>query len=172
LGNVIEIFDVYLPKRQILFNSAGFFDLDNIVNFIDLRSDCERFIVGLDYYYTFDKFDHLKFYKLFDLFVTSWKFKNFSLPKLKKLQTLYGFKTEVTEAQMEPWGRAKEPGNSVESLKFVLLRSAQFLENNQGNINMYGLDRFAANAVKNNLNSEHHKMVDLIQQIHNKHHKV
>jgi hypothetical protein len=168
ITKAISIFDFYLPGRDILFNSAGFFDLDSIVDYIRHRSDAKRFIVGLDYYYTFDKFDHLKFYEWFDLFVFSWKLKNFGLSKFKKYQSICGFRTEVTEAQMEPWGRADKPGNSVESLKFVLLRSSQFLYNYNGNINMYGLDRFAIHAVKNKQTPEQAGMARLIKNIQSK----
>jgi hypothetical protein len=168
LTSIIKLFDLYLPDRQILFNSAGFFDLDHIISFIKTRPDPKRFKVGLDYYYTFDKLDKFKFYRWFDLFVFSWQLKNFGLNQLKNLQNIYGFSTEVTEAQMEPWGEAKQPGNSIESLKFVLLRSAQFLKNNNGVICMYGLDSFAKNAVCGMQTNHHIDMLDLIKKIQNK----
>lgn len=165
LTEIIDLFDKYIPGRYILFNSAGLFDIAKIINFVKKRKDSDRFILGLDYYYIFDKFSNFKFYKWLDLYVFSWKFRNFSLSNIKKMQAKYRFKTEVTEAQMEPWGRAKAPGNSVQSLKFVILRSAVFLKQNEGYINMYGLDRLAMKAVTKNLNYEHIKMIDLIKKI-------
>ena len=167
ITEVISLFDIYLPNRSILFNSAGFFDIPKIVEFIKKRKDSQRFIVGLDYYYCFDKFANFRFYKWFDLLFFSWKFNNFSLITLKKLQKIYNFKIEVTEAQMEPWGKAMAPGNSVQSLKFVILRSSQFLLQNKGNINMYGLDRLAMKAIKKKLSREHIQMINLIKKIRN-----
>jgi hypothetical protein len=169
ISSIIKLFDIYLPHKKILFNSAGFFDLAKIVDFIKKRKDARRFIVGLDYYYTFDKVDKFKFYHWLDLFVCSWKVKDFSLFKLKKIQLKYGFETEITEAQMESWGSALEPGNSVKSLKFVLLRSSQFLRDYSGNINMYGIDRLAKNAIQGGLSHEHIQMIQLIKKIQNKH---
>jgi hypothetical protein len=165
ITKVIGIIEKYLPGRRYLFNSAGFFDLNSIVNFISTRSDSSRFIVGLDYYYIFDTTSKLKWYKWLDLYIFSWKFKNFGLETLQKYQQKYKFQTEVTEAQMEPWGNAREPGNSIESLQYVLLRTSRFLMKNNGIINMYGLEKFGARMSKNNFNDQHKKMSKLIKKI-------
>lgn len=168
LTEIIHLFDIYFPRRSILVNSAGLFDTNSIINFIKKRSDSKRFTLGLNYYYDFDKFRNLKFYRWLDLYVFSWKLKNFNLSFIKKMQTKYCFKTEITEAQMEPWGRANDPGNSIQSLKFVILRSAIFLKQNNGYIGLYGLDRLAMKAIRKNLNHEHLEMIDLIKKIQNK----
>jgi hypothetical protein len=165
LTKIICLIERYLPDRKYLFNSAGFFDLDSIVRFISTRKDSRRFIVGLDYYYIFDSKYNFGWYKWLDLFVFSWKWRNFGLGRLKKYQQKYLFETEVTEAQMEPWGRAQEPGNSIKSLQYVLLRTSNFLLNNQGVVHMYGLEKFGARMIKKDYNDEHKKMAILIKRI-------
>ena len=167
LNSVISICDYYLPGRNILLNSAGFFDVDKIVNYISTRKDTERFIIGLDYYYEAEQLQG-PIVKVLDLFVLSWKKGNFGLQKLKINQVKYQFATEVTEAQMESWGKSTEQGNSVKSLKYVLLRSAQFLYNNKGVISLWGLDKFALKAIRQNLSREQKLMALLIQKIQTK----
>jgi hypothetical protein len=165
LSEVIRLLDAYLPNRQILMNSAGLFDMDKIIQYLSHRDDANRFVVGLDYYYVMDGWEKNPLIRWLDLYVLSWKWGNMGLGKLRRLQKKYRFTTQVTEAQVEPWGSAVEPGNSVKSLKYVLLRSSQFLRQNTGLISMYGLDRLAKKYLTGDINGEHTEMIDLIQKV-------
>jgi len=155
-------------SSKILLNAAGRFNLSKFVDIIKKNPE-QKFIIGLDYYY-----DHPVLYKFKQL--KNWQ-KNVdgmilaspfdpTISKLKKLSKKYNFEIEITEAQFEPWGMAKNPGNRVEDFKFLTLRCIYFLETeNCKIINLWNLNSFYEKFLNNEFTDENNKISQLIQKI-------
>jgi hypothetical protein len=168
--HLIEIANMcgeYFPDTKLLFNSAGLFDIPELLTLAGSGNISQKMVIGLDYYYQIGDMGKHRWLKALDLFVASNRKGNYGLGKVKQLQKQYGFQTEVTEAQMEPWGRSSEPGNSVRSLKYVVLRASQWLDPMSQNqvIRLWGVEELAMHGYAGSLSEEHKKMIDLIKLI-------
>lgn len=154
---------------DILINSAGRLDLQK---FYELKKTCQEtnFTLGLNYYYAVDNLVNLpKFYLFNSNTIGNWG--DFTVRKIHNLRSQNFFKLEVTEAQMEPWGRADFPGNSLQSLVYVLLQTARFLKMDQNwpvVIRVWGVEKLVEKYIENKNNSEHDNMVDLIRFLNDK----
>ena len=98
------------------------------------------------------------------------KWGNLTFKNLEKNRQKNPFNVEVTEAQMEPWGEARMPGNSIQSLQYVLLQTVRFLKYDQGwplIIRLWGIEQLADKYIKDENTQQHDKMVELIRKINN-----
>lgn len=164
-----EICERYLPNRKYLLNSAGMFDMYNIVKYLCMIENPQDYNIGLDYYYTINKMSDFSILKAVDTLAFNHHLRSISTNKLYNLQNNLGFGLEVTEAQMEPWHKSTEPGNSCRSLKYVIRRSHDFLKHeNQKIIRVWGIERLVSIILYEIKTSNHDQMCTIIADINKK----
>lgn len=78
----------------------------------------------------------------------------------------YGYRTEITELQCEPWGSDFPlPGNSVHGLQFALFRSLDYLDNQKKSlIRIWGVEQLLLNWLYNK-GKEINEQITLIRAI-------
>jgi hypothetical protein len=123
-------------------------------------------VLGLNYYYTYPGRNNFIYY-----FIEPFSFNPLAKYNAKQAARLFhsrDYKLEISEAQMDPWGEIKTPGNSVHSLKFVLAKCLAIIQKNQNyntKIRLWGLERFSLKYMNNQVTEEHQKMAKLIQAV-------
>ena len=165
--SIIDTVDLYLPQRKILYNTAGRFNLKQLTSLILKHKNPTRCILGIDYYYTMNSTVRYPFHQYFNGNTAGLPW-HATIAQTQHLAQKYGFTLEVTEAQMEPWGRAEAPGNSLQSLQYVLLQSRRFLQLSDPwklYIGLWGVDRFANIFLDGVETVEHEKIKNLIAHI-------
>ena len=165
--SIVDTIDLYLPGRKILYNSAGRFNLRQLTTLILKHKNPRRCILGLDYYYTNDSTIKHPFHQYFNgnTIGLPW---HAMIAQTQLISQKYGFALEVTEAQMEPWGRSQAPGNSIQSLQYIILQSRRFLQICDPwklYIGLWGIDRFANIFLDGTQTSQHIMMKNTIAQI-------
>jgi hypothetical protein len=141
----------WLTKR-FLWNGSGLYDAQSLSGLIEHLHNVRPSIkhrIGIDYYYTQDKFYKQLWTRVFD-HVALFPF-GVSSPKLtrefKKFKAMgIDVDREVTEAQFEDWGRAKHPGSSLSELAWVVIRCLRYKPVNSDRlvISLWGIERYLA----------------------------
>jgi hypothetical protein len=172
LKELSQIVNRYMPEAKILINSAGRFDLRQVLNlFKTLRniiSKPYRLIIGYDYYYKTENRSKFFLTRIIDSIDFSNPI-NSSLKTTKQTAQKYQYDIEVTEAQFESWGSNTDPGNKVRDLKFVLLRCIKNVLNlrteSPSVIRLWGIEYLAHKILNNDISEEHLQIIDLIKKI-------
>ncbi len=165
LENCVDITKDTFPENKILFSTSGSRKAKPIFEFMKGTGyNMCNFILSLNYYYLYDTNYGSKLSFMVDDFVRSGKW---SLSRIKKNASMNNLELEIGEAQMEPWKKHTQPGNSVRSLRFVLLRCLQAkpIDQDLFIIRLWGIEELLKKQLANKLNSEHKEMIELIKQI-------
>jgi hypothetical protein len=162
---VAALFEKYLPKRKLLIDCAGMWDIDDHLKFVEKFPEPDRIIFGLNYYFLEPVRGPFWWQKTIDRFCFSIKAKSSCLEGLFEAQKNFKFQTEITELQMDPWGRAVLPGNSANALKFALQRCQEYTKPTNGNIRLWGIEHLVSNILFGNPTDDHIKMASLIKNL-------
>jgi hypothetical protein len=164
IQEVIALIRKHFPDNKILLNTPELHYGKEIVE-IAKQNPKSIFILGMDYYYAIGDFGKYRISKMVDQSIFSWKAGALSFSQTKKVCRELGLETEVTELQMEPWGKASEPGNSVRSLKYGLLRCVNVLGEGRQVVRVWGIEQLAAHAINGTATDEHKAMIELIGMV-------
>lgn len=160
----IKIISDRFPLQKILLNTP---ELHYAQEIIDLGSSMPKntLILGMDYYYAIGDLGRFRIAKTVDQTIFSTKKGAMSFRNVKQICHEKEISTEVTELQMEPWGKSSEPGNSVKSLKYGLKRCTNILLNNRQVVRVWGIEQLAAHDLQGTATEEHEQMIELIRMI-------
>lgn len=162
----------YFPHAQFLINSSEMRNVRKIADFYsslisetpELRN---RLVLGYNYFYNVPGERIIKGIGRVDS-ITQTKFSGRNICS-KNLQwgTHIGYKTEVTEAQVEPWDPIITPGNDAGEFRFLLARSIENLIDcaMPSVIRLWGIEHLALRYWRNDLTNQHEQIIDLIQAI-------
>ena len=171
VGEVVKAF----PDKRILFNSAGFNDLEMIKDLLveNLATyGMRRFVVGTDFY---PLHPDVKDYPVIgrpDPVVIADLLGRYDFGDLKEDAIRYGFDLESTELQGEPWAdREMRPGNDVSVLKYNLIRHIKYfsIPGRQSVARWWGGEYLADQVLSGKATSEakeqHNKEIYIIQRV-------
>ena len=131
LSKLSDIVFSYFPDKKILLNSPGRLHIRKILKFISKYKDGKKtnaFVLGYDYYYQTDFRDKFFLSKILDNIDLGFPLE-ISISSIYKKIKVNNIGFEVTEAQMEAWGKNKIVGNSSKELKYMILKvSSVFLK--------------------------------------------
>jgi len=164
-----KIFHNVRPNSKLMFNSAGRKNLKQIVSlFYSLRSNLgiegKSLILGFNYYYKVPgmlplprKTDPIKYGNPL----------NMSIKRLHRERKRFGFGLEISEAQFEPWGIVKSPGNSVEDFEYLLKNCNTFFPKDYPYklVRLWGSEELAIKILNKNTSEVHDKLIQSIQVI-------
>lgn len=143
----VRILRQYFPTQYILFDSASKRNFRQMVALFQslMKSELSRgdnLILGLNYYYRIPR--RIRFLEKLDPLIFASPF-SMGVSSLHQWQKKLGFKLEVSEAQFEPWGRAKEPGNSIEEFEYLIRGSSRYFPRAYRGklIRLWGTERLA-----------------------------
>jgi hypothetical protein len=141
--------------KNYVWNGPGHFHIPQQIKLIERLNKNFNYVIGLDYYYSQDKVYWAKWTRFFDPLSTYNL--GLSSPDIRSEMSYLkkqGFKVskEVTEAQMEGWGRAQHPGSSTTELSWVLKRCSRFFSVGEKKIiSLWGLENFLRRMDKEDL---------------------
>jgi len=167
--DVAKILNEYFPGNKLMLNSSARNDIRKVMSLFEtlISSNIyswEKFIIGLNFYFKLpNRFS-------FTERINPWFFSkpfSMSLSKLKRLQREKGFGIEVSEAQFEPWGFQKSPGNSYEDLKYVLRVATKVFSDQYSSqvIRLWGSEEIAMKMKGKNLTDEHSLIIEKVKNI-------
>lgn len=164
IRKVISTIKDFYPSCTILLNSNGVYDYRKIIRTIDDLDG--NFVVGTDLYY--DSISIPKFFvkKIDNLWKVPFVHKSYS--SLNNYLLKKGWSHQITEAQFEPWGPRKRPGNNYEDFLFLLDRCMEGLETNKtgfNQVNLWGAWHLSRFFINNNATKDHQKIYNLIKTI-------
>ena len=179
MKHLIFLIHDHMPETNILLNALGMADIKDFRSgvshvqtvtkvFTDIIRERPslrgKLVSGFDYYHVLGK-PRVPLMCIPDQVALA----NIRLDNLtetnKSMADLLGFKVEVTEAQMEPWGTFI-PGNSLAHLQFVLKRCLGIVNNSvPSTIRLWGVERLALKMLDNKHTPEHEAICTLIASI-------
>lgn len=170
LEDVIALIRSYLPAQAILLNSGALqviqmsrFCRQVLATHQDLRG---KLVYGYDFFYEMgdgifssipllDRVDMISFYQM--LGIQAYP------------HDLPGITTEVTEGQMEPWGKFTAPGNSVKHLRYLILRCIENALNlrtgTSAVLRVWGIEQLTEKFFNGTATQQHRQMVELMSTI-------
>jgi len=92
---------------------------------------------------------------------------NMSIKRLHRERKRFGFGLEISEAQFEPWGIVKSPGNSVEDFEYLLKNCNTFFPKDYPYklVRLWGSEELAIKILNKNTSEVHDKLIQSIQVI-------
>ncbi len=78
-----------------------------------------------------------------------------------------GYRIEVTEAQMEPYGHFQQPGNEVRDLRYMLQRCFDYVldPKEPALVRLWGVEELVKKMLIGDLTDEHRQIIELVQTI-------
>ncbi len=165
LQKIVSFILNYYPDKEVMLDASGRDFVGKIFEFYD-NFEGVNFAVGLNYYYT-DPSRKSRIFKYIEPFAFS-NFDNPTISEIKKIAKLRNYRLEVSEAQMDPWGEVQFPGNSAESLRYVLGKSVGLSDKtSEGKfkIRVWGLEHLTKQILSGEFTEERKKMVELLLKI-------
>jgi len=164
LVEIANILHGYFPKNNLMMDSAARKDLRKLLHLFEIlvQKDLykwKQLTVGINYYSMVPEIRPLL--KRIEALTVFYPW-SMSLSHLKKLQEKNGFGLEISEAQFEPWGSQKLPGNSLEELKYVVKNCSKiFPDSYKGKvIRLWGMEEFGLKMREKRLTSEHRDIIE------------
>lgn len=163
---VAKILNTYFPKNTLMLNSSKRNDIRNIMSFFETLTDeniytWEQLVLGINFYFRLP----IKFLKRLNPWIFTKPF-SMSLRELKRLQKERGFNIEISEAQFEPWGFQKSPGNSYDDLDYILrVATRVFLDGCSPKIvRLWGTEELGLKMKKGRLNNQHTMIIKKLNE--------
>jgi len=163
---LVKILRSYFPNNKLMVNSAGRRNLKKICSLFEelikeKLSVGEQLSLGLNYYF---KIPHtLPFFKRIEPLKFSFPF-DMGISELHKIQNEKHFGLEISEAQFEPWGVQKSPGNSVEDFDYLIEKCLGFFPQNYNEklIRLWGIEELSVKIFRNEINETHKTLIERI----------
>jgi len=172
LEQAVELAHKYFPESSLLFNT-GPFRVKQVGDFMKrlLAKDKTlkgKLIFGLDYYYQVDDPDDQN--NWINTIPVIGQLDPFTKMKIAGSPScpndIEDLIIQIAEGQMEGWRRYEDPGNSVQHLRYMILRCAKFLMVNRRDVKkkiyLWGIEGFVKKIMQNKLTKEHIKMRDFM----------
>jgi len=159
------------PSNKLMVNSAGRTNLKKVVSLFSalIQEDIysgDSLVLALNYYFRFphtlpfvQKVEPLKYSFPFDM----------SIKELHSKQKEMNFGLEISEAQLEPWGKQQTPGNLYEDYIYLLEKCNTYFPNDYPKkmIRLWGTEELAFKIFNNTIGEEHKKIIKSIQKVNN-----
>jgi hypothetical protein len=178
LREVANRVDDAFPNVSILVTSAGRLNLNPVRNlFVGMLAEGDRFegrlISGFDYHYKTPLRDSMPIVRHFDQLSYARPLAP-SLTQHQRDARALGFRIEVTEGQMEPYGKFTEPGNSAKDFRFLLLRCLEkVLDPEEPRLlRIWGVEELTKHMLRRDLTDEHAQIIELIQTLNSAAHST
>ena len=161
----------HFPGKTFLWNSAGRLQLRQSVRSItQIQKELPEIktCVGYDHYYNNGELLHLPLVEHFDSINFGRFWLDWRITKLFRELKKHNIGFEITEAQLEPWGIIKTPGNSLHDLQFMLLRLwNNFLPNPHESLTIkyWGIETLAQAFLDNNTNPGQGDIIEFFQSV-------
>jgi hypothetical protein len=163
--------DEVFPESQLLLTSAGRLNLRSVRNVLASLLEAQprlaaRLISGFDYHFRTPRRDSFPIVRYFDQIAYAKPFAPTLEGNIEASRKL-GYRIEVTEGQMEPYGYFWTPGNSAKDFRFLLLRAAEKVFDPQQPklLRVWGLEELAKKALRGSFTPEHTQIVELIRTL-------
>jgi len=167
--DVATMLNEYFPKNSLMLNSSARNDLRKVIGvferFVDEKIyDWRRLMIGINFYFRLPNI--FPFSSRMNPLIFSRPF-SMSLSELKELQKEKCFGIEITEAQFEPWGFQKTPGNMYEELEYVIQKATNIFNNEYYPkvIRLWGTEELAMKMINGKLSDEHRLIVEKIASV-------
>jgi hypothetical protein len=171
LATFARLVHAELPRAEIMVTSAGRLNLDEVRRlFVRLeREDASfagRLVSGFDFHYVTPLRDSVPVARHFDQISYASPFAETLTRHVWDARDL-GFRLEVSEAQMEPYGKFTSPGNSARDFRFLLLRCFDAVLDPEAPalIRIWGLERLLMRMQTGDLTSEQRDIIQIIQTV-------
>jgi hypothetical protein len=81
-----------------------------------------------------------------------------------------GYRIEVTEGQMEPYGHFQQPGNSSTDLRYMLQRCIDHVLDPEqpALVRLWGVEELTKKMMAGELTDEHRRIIELIQTVNDR----
>jgi hypothetical protein len=163
----------YLPWTSVLLNASGGRALNNVLRFYEgmLETDPTMqggLVSGVDFYYEKPGLPLAYLLRRMPLLSRALHMADvWTLHRHRAQSNRLGVRVEVTEAQAEPWGRFKAPGNSLAGFEFMLRTCLDDILDLRQNsmIRLWGIEWLARGLLDGSLTPEQKKIVGLITEI-------
>lgn len=152
LCKITEIITSHFPRAAILLNSMGNWVIHKIINFfkeIRKRKKNIRLILGYDYYYKSPETFASPILGKLDSPAHSDLLMWNTCRSNKKNAKHFNYDIEVTEAQLEPWGKYTSPGHSFVEFYKMLIRCIKkiLLPEKLSLIRVWGIEHLALSSL-------------------------
>lgn len=169
---ILESLDVF-PKTDILLNFGLLFNQELVSDTISdlIKSNPKlknKFISGADYYPFIPSVPNLKYLGRLDSISFSKILSKDYYGKNKQDAKKIGYKLEITEGQMEQWGKLTHPGNSARAFRFMIKRCTDNILRDGGVIRVWGIEFLTLKVIDKKINKEHLGIIDLIKRINSR----
>jgi hypothetical protein len=166
--------DAAFPNAELLLTSAGRLNLDDVRDTLARLHQTNpryagRLVSGFDFHYKTPKRDSYPVIRHFDQIAYARPLTPTTEDHRRDARRL-GFRIEVTEGQMEPYGYFTAPGNSVRDLRYLLLRCLDKVLDPQAPaiIRLWGIEKLAMRLAAGDESDEQLQMLELIQAINSR----
>ena len=167
--DIARILHNYFPKNNLMLNSSARNDLRKIMGVFQMLVNekiytWEQLVIGINFYFRLPNI--FPFSSRMNPLIFSKPF-SMSLSELKQLQEERGFGVEITEAQFEPWGFQKTPGNMYDELEYVIQKATVIFTNEYSPkvIRLWGTEELAMKMENGEVTDEHSLMIARIKEV-------
>ncbi|MBN1332004.1 hypothetical protein JW978_03915 [Candidatus Dojkabacteria bacterium] len=167
IQKMIETIWEFFPGKEILLSSSGCTNIKKCLEVAQKYVErIHKFTFGINYYYKTPFNQQSPFISWYDDIWRS-RFHGISCAKNKKLADYYGYKVEITEAQLEGWGhRIKGPGQSTIEFERMMKRIERFILPEEGGlVRVWGIENFARDYIFKRLSEEQQNIIRIIKDI-------
>ncbi len=168
---VIERIVAAFPAAALLVTSAGRLNLLDVRDlFVRLLARDGRFagrlVAGFDFHYKTPLRDSVPVVRHFDQISYAQPFAP-TLAEQRRHARGLGYRLEVTEGQMEPYGHLTSPGNSARDFRYMLLRCLDEVLDRRAPalIRLWGVEELTKRMLAGRLTNEHRQIIELIEAI-------
>lgn len=159
------------PEADILLTSAGRLNMNAVRDiFVDLMAEDPtlrgKLISGFDFHYRTPSRDSYPLVRHFDQITYARPLIAGTNDNILDSRQV-GYRIEVTEGQMEPYGHFEQPGNLVRDLRYMLQRVFDHVLDPQapGLVRLWGVEELVKKMISGDLTDEHRQIIELIQAI-------
>lgn len=167
IAEVVRGINQFFPESKILLNSSGCKDVGRCIKAFGLAGDdFEKLIIGVNYYYKTPFNQKWPLLSWYDDIARS-RLRGFSCRKNKRLARKLGYHIEVSEAQLEGWGKyIKTPGKSFDEYTEMLKKLDKYvLKDSHGVVRVWGIENFVVDYLRGSLSTEQKKILAHISKI-------
>lgn len=162
------------PDARILVTSAGRLNMNDVRDvFVNLLaaddSLRDRLVSGFDFHYRTPSRDSYPVVRYFDQISYARPLVAGTNDNIADARQV-GYRIEITEGQMEPYGQFEQPGNSVRDLRYMLQRVIDHVLDPKapGLVRLWGVEELVKKMIRGNLTEDHRQIIALIQAINDR----
>ncbi|MGE0056898.1 MAG: hypothetical protein AB7P33_02430 [Dehalococcoidia bacterium] len=174
LQEVSHRLHVAFPDADIMITTAGRLNMKVIrdILFALKRSDASyegKLVSGFDFHYRTPNRDSYPVIRYFDQITYARPGVGGTDDNILDSREV-GYRIEVTEGQMEPYGHFQQPGNSSTDLRYMLQRCFDHVLDPKAAalVRLWGVEELAKKMVAGELTDEHRRIIELVRTINDR----